>query len=205
MIEQDDSEVMFTLAEAVGDVVHSVNNHLNSLLLQAAILQMKITGEASEPLELMRQEAKAAAGLLRSLQAVRPWPARGEQADLVEAARLVSASHPNVDVELPDHPVLMDGSPMGLQRVVCLLMRLGERSAQPPNRPLLTVAADRLQLTVPGASLITDEEGKPALPVGGGPGLPDLEQRAARWLVRQVGRRLDYEEGPAGAVLVVRW
>src|SRR5688572_28150173 len=60
LLTDEECVAVLTLAEAAGHIVHTVNNHLNSLLLQASCLQLKHAAIKDE-IEPLRVEVKRAA------------------------------------------------------------------------------------------------------------------------------------------------
>ncbi len=59
----------FMLAgQKIVDLAHDLSNHLNSIVLQASCLLLKVEEKAKPEVELIRQEGIQAAALLRDLQ-----------------------------------------------------------------------------------------------------------------------------------------
>jgi hypothetical protein len=202
---------LVTLGEAAGYLVHAINNHLNSMVLQAACVQMQTQSPLREQAENIRHEGARAAARLRPLQLVLPWPARpGERVDVVATIRQVLRDEPElarVEAHLPDEEILLSASAMGMKRLLTLLLRVARRCTGENNTLRLELARTKdveLSVQMPGVVCDREEEGL-LLPPDEEGGLHQVERDAARWLVRQSGGHLDVTEGPDGAVLTARW
>jgi hypothetical protein len=202
---------LLTVGEAAGSLIHSINNHLNIMVLQAACVQMQAGPSVREQAEQIRREGAKAAERMRCLQTICPWPRReGEQVDLIATVRQVLDADPamsRVEARLPEAEMLVGASAMGMQRMLTLLLRVAVRATPGTEKVRMAAArSDGVQLTVqlPGVAHHHEEEclGLPPEPQGG---LHQLEREAARWLVRQMGGYLETTEGPEGVVLTVRW
>jgi hypothetical protein len=202
---------LLIVGEAAGSLIHSINNHLNIMVLQAACVQMQAGPSVREPAEQIRREGAKAAERMRCLQTISPWPPReGERVDLIAAVRRVldaEAVKGRVEARLPEGEMLVPASSMGMQRMLSLLLRVAMRAIPGTEKVRLAAArGDGVQLTVqlPGVAHDHEEEclGIPPEPQGG---LHQLEREAARWLVRQMGGYLETTEVPEGVVLTVRW
>jgi hypothetical protein len=202
---------LLTVGEAAGSLIHSINNHLNIMVLQAACAQMQAGPPVREQAEQIRREGAKAAERMRCLQAIRPWPPRdGERVDLIAAIRQVLREEPEMDrveARLPAREVVVPASEMGLHRLLTLLLRVVVRCTPGKEKVRLEIArTDGLELTLllPGVQYHRDEEclGLPPEPQGG---LHQLEREAARWLIRQMGGYLETDQRPEGVVVTVRW
>ncbi len=202
---------LLTVGEAAGSLIHSINNHLNIMVLQAACVQMQAGAPVREQADQIRREGARAAERMRCLQTIRPWPAReGERVDLIAALRRVLREEPDlerVEARLPAGEMLVPGSAMGMQRFLSLLLRVAVRCTPTAEKVQLDVTwRGGVEMTVqlPGVACQHEEEclGLPPEPQGG---LHQLEREAARWLLRQMGGYLETTEGPEGAILRVRW
>jgi hypothetical protein len=202
---------LLTVGEAAGSLIHSINNHLNIMVLQAACVQMQAGSAVREQAEQIRREGARAAERMRCLQTVRPWPAReGERVDLVAALLRVlreESGLERVETRLLAGEVHVPGSVMGIQRFLTLLLRVAVRCTPIAEKVQLEVVwSGGVEMTVqlPGVACQHEEEclGLPPEPQGG---LHQLEREAARWLLRQMGGYLETTEGPRGAILTVRW
>ena len=205
-LTEEESAAVLTLAEAAGNIVHAVNNHLNSLLLQASCLQLKHKAIKDE-IEPLRAEVKKAAAVLRPLQMVRPWTKRDKgPIDLAGLVKDVLATHPDeapgLHVQWPSGPSQGKGAPGAVERLVFLLLRIARRAAK---KAVLAFQPEGLTLSLPGVSPVAGEENRFDLPPEIDPGLPSLERTAASWLARQMGATLTVETTPSGAALVLRW
>lgn len=198
---------LLTLGEAAGRLVHAVNNHLNGISMQAALLQTKVDEASRERLAIIRNLAGQAANQLRAVQEVRPWHVGADtRADLVVAVRTVLGAWPELAgrsrAVLPEVPVLVSGSPAGLLRLVWLLGRIGLDCVH--SDPIeLEVGPDLLLVTLPGVTPEPGEQAEPQLPVQDG--LSELRRQAARWLARQMEGRLEARVHQGGMTLRVTW
>ena len=181
---------LIILGEAAGGLVHALNNHLNSMMLQAACVELKAGVAVREAVEAIRQEGARASARLRPVQSIRPWQA--ESREQVDLAEVVKAALPaGVEVERAGEPAAVQASRRALERIVWLLGRLGLEVAE---RPVIQVG--------PGAHL----ELRTGIDLGEEGPMPDsaegyLRREALSWLVRQVDARMLVQ----GQVLVVTW
>ncbi len=198
---------LVTAGEAVGGLVHAVNNHLNSMLMQAMVLQLRAEGEVASRLAAICQEGKLAAARLRPVQALRPWPRDREKADLAAVVRGVLAGNPElarqVRVRLPGEPVVVQASPAGAERLVWLVLRVGLRCLPGGASAALEVQGPLLALELP-------IQGEPAsegvaLPPETLPGVGELEREAIHWLARQLAVRLEMEQAGGNLAWRVYW
>lgn len=84
--EAGELEGFLTAGEAMGSLIHDLNNSLNSIVLQAAVVQMKVPEEMRDALAAIRREGVNAAARVRPLQQVRQqWRADGIRIPLREA------------------------------------------------------------------------------------------------------------------------
>jgi hypothetical protein len=202
---------LLTVGEAAGSLIHSINNHLNVMVLQAACAQMQAGPPVREQAEQIRREGARAAERMRCLQAIRPWPARdGERVDLIAAIRRVLREEPQmhrVEAHFPAGQMLVPASAMGMQRMLTQLLRVAVRCM--PGEKKVRVEVGRtegvtLTVRLPGVAYHREEDclGLPPEPQGG---LHQLEREAARWLLRQMGSYLETTHDAEGAVVTVRW
>jgi hypothetical protein len=203
---------LVTVGEAAGWLVHALNNHLNSMVLQAACVQMQVQEPLRAQAEHIRREGARAAARLRPLQAIRPWPARGgEMVDLAAVLRLVLPGEPDfrrVKATVPDEELAVAASTPGMRRLLTLLLRVVLRCTGPGETVRLEVRRGgpvEMVLTLPGVRFEGEGEGLDALPQELAPGLPQLEREAARWLVRQTGGHLESAQTAEGVTVTVRW
>ncbi len=202
---------LVTIGEASGYLIHAMNNYLNSMVLQAACIEMETKPPVSTQAENIRREGAQAAGRLRHLQAVHPWPARrGERVDILSALRQVIRDDPDgesVEASLPDTEILLSTSAMGMKRLLTLLLRVARRcSVNKPHVRLSLRESGSVELAIemPGCQCNSEKDGLhlPPEPEGG---LHQIERDAARWLVNQSGGHLEVTQGPRGAILKVLW
>lgn len=195
---------LLTMGEAAGGLVHAINNHLNSMLMQAMLVQMRPEEDTKERAAAIRKEGQLAAARTRAAQMVQPWmsPAAG-QANLTAAARQALAAAPDlarrVEAHLPDESVLVRGSPWGLERLVGLLVRVGLRCLPPRSSARLTINPQGVALLLPLAGDGAE------LPPETLPGIGELEREAAHWLSRQLGGREEFERVGEDLAWRVRW
>jgi hypothetical protein len=200
---------LVTAGEAAGALVHAVNNHLNSMLMQAMVLQMRAPGDLVERIEAIRAEGKHAADRFRPVQALRLWaPDRAQRADLVRAVQRALAAAPelarHVQAQSFDKPVLVRGTTAGLERLVWLLLRVGVRCLPPGAAATIAVEGPAvvLELPVPGQPAADGSIGLPAESLGG---IGELERLAIHWLARQMAAHEDLGPGGIGLVWRVSW
>jgi hypothetical protein len=182
-------------AVAVGDAVlgmtHDLNNHLNTMVLQASVVQIQVDDELREELAVIRREGNAIAARLRLLQEFR---------ERSRSAR--------VRVDL--HELL--GRAAGLVPSLCgrLAWKLAERlpavATQPA--PLLRLLSGCLRLMddlVPtGLVLIRTAPGDATVEIAFGP-LPDVKiERLAELFQQESNLRRDRELHGLAAESLVR-
>ena len=92
--------------------------------------------------------------------------------------------------------------------MLTLILRVALRCVAETEQVELRVARPgnlELVLALPGVRCDNEQEGLDKLPPETEGGLPQVEREAARWLVRQIGGRIEIVQGKEGAALTVRW
>jgi hypothetical protein len=165
------------IGEAAGALTHDLNNHLNGMVLQAAIVQTKVEEPLRDMLMVIRQSGVKASALLRPIVEVRVRRReRRLSADLNAEVRRVAVAR-GLRAELGDALPSLTADPVDVRRLVELLAGL---------------ASERLP-----ATLRTGAEGQAVflLAEGGAreedASVADLHRLALRSLVRQTGARLE--------------
>jgi hypothetical protein len=199
---------VLVLGEAAGALVHAVNNHLNSALMQATLMQMKSEGELRDRAGAIRQESLLAAECLRPAQAIRPWSNNDlEEADLTAAVR--SALSPEllarVELSLPAAPLWVAGAARAVERLVELMVRVGLRCVSTSAGLRIEAAPGRLAVHLPGVRGEAGGDGRLELPVETTSELGKVEREAVRWLVRMLETQVEVREEPGGLVWEVVW
>lgn len=200
---------MLTLAEAVGGLLHGLNNQLNGMVLQAAIVQAQAPEALRERAGAIRRLGADAARLAQPAQAVRPWPADGRTADpyvaFLEACS--ERDEPRVRaVPRGDGPAEVAASPRGLRRLFDLILRIARACAGPEaelEARFDTAPGRQFALLLPGVAAGAEGE-EVALPPAGGP-LEELQRQAAAWLAREQGSRLEVVPAQGGVELRLGW
>jgi len=209
---------VLVLGEAAGSLVHAINNNLNSISVQASLLQMKLEGILRDKAEVIRREVSRAATRLQVVQQEQSWlTGSNQRCDMREITREFLAAWPEfadwLDAHLPQQPVFLRGSPTVLGRVVWLLSAIGLACMPKEARAKLTLAPGLLQLTLPGVSPETPEEsGAPDSRDKVEQTLPpirsaeeELQREAFAWLARQLELRRDIVVDAAGLTIRLTW
>jgi hypothetical protein len=203
---------LVTVGEAAGWLVHALNNHLNSMVLQAACVQMQVQEPLRAQAEHIRREGARAAARLRPLQVVRPWPAReGEKVDLGQLLPLVLQGEPafaRVHADLGEEEMPVAASTAGMKRLLTLLFRVVLRCTDATETVRVQLARPgsvEMVLTLPGARFEEEGEGLEALPQELTAGIHQLEREAARWLIRQTDGQVETVQTAEGVTVTVRW
>jgi hypothetical protein len=202
------------LGDAALMLAHDLNDVLNTMILQASLVQMKVDAQRREELGLIRQQGRRAAGLLLPLQ--QTWQQRrhgGQAVDLNALVRQVAAESEaprarlDLAAELPPVPVTRSG----LRRLVGVLLRLVSSHRPATTEPILiqTVADGGVRLLVSAAPLAATGEEMPNPfdaedGLFGGPTL--LEGLALQSLLRQSNGKFRVSRLPEGGLAVsVTW
>jgi hypothetical protein len=201
---------LVTAGEAAGALVHAVNNHLNSMLMQAMVLQMRLQGDLAERIDAIRQEGKIASARLRPVQALRLWPgSKTDTADLVSVVQRVLARTPDlsrrVQVRLPEQPVRVRGTAEGLERLIAHMLRVGLRCLGADASVVLAVGERGVALELPISGSSEQDRANVELPPESLAGIGELEREAIHWLARQLAARVEIEPAGFGLVWRVSW
>ncbi len=130
-----------TIGDAMMGLTHDLSNNLNTMMLQASIVQLKVDAALQEDLLTIRRAGATAAGLIRLLQNYRETARRSfSTLDLNQLLRDAAATIPELDVrarwQLESTPLSVRANRDGLWR---LLVRLLRRAAgtTPTREPFL--------------------------------------------------------------------
>jgi hypothetical protein len=215
LVQFQESAHTILVGDAVLALVHDVNNYLNQMVLQTAVVQMSVDKQQRTDLGLIRDEGRKAAELLRPLQ--RSWEERRKAAEPIDLNRLMSevrAAEPDgparLRLELGTTVPPVRGDRGVVRRLVRLLMlaSLAHQSAVEPvlvrtwsedEQPRLTVEQNGPALSERGqADLFDAEEG-----VFARSGV--LERLAIQSLLRQCGATLRATPAEGWLALTVVW
>lgn len=199
---------LVTIAEATGTLTHDLSNHLNSIMLQAAVLEMQAPNLAKEA-AVLRAEGKKGAACLQPLQQFRQQRrGPGVKADLHAILAHYRALHPQrlLRDEQTTTPAWIAVDARTLERTLLVLLRLlqGERPEPAPVRVQVTMTKDTITLlaecTVPppakGGNLADELVRTDSM-------LLPLERLALRSLLRSSrGTLKPHPETPAKSVLI---
>jgi hypothetical protein len=212
--EKAESAEVTTAGEAVLGVLHTLNNHLNSMVLQAAALQMRLPEPLKGELQNVRREGKEAAERLRPLQAVRDFPLVQIKTDLNKLLDAVLRESPELagrlEVRLGRDVPPLDLPAHSLKRLLRLLCRVavaGQVGSRPvPVSTKAEGAGAQVMLELEGVELESDAKGRLFdLPLSFSSGTGELERMAAHSLVRRLGGALAVSKRPGGVVVTVTW
>lgn len=205
-----EEEGLVMAGDAVTGVAHALNNSLNRILLQAALVQMHVPEDVREEVGVIRKEGAEAAALLRPLQQLRSegMSVKGPVSlpGLVSAAlRDVPDAVGRVETDFPEEPVELVAEQGALHRLLRLMIQTALNST--PEREKVRVAVARkdgqVRLSVePAGALaaLATEEDDP----GGGVGV--LEHLAMRSLLRRLRARASVATHRKRATrLVIEW
>jgi hypothetical protein len=211
-----ESADLLIVGEAMGGVVHGINNHLNSMVLQAACAQLKAGEGLKGELDLVRREGLQAAVRLRPLQqvrAVRRGAAR-VPCDLASAVREVLARHgdlaPQVNLSAEEAPVEVNSCAFPLRRLVWLLLRvalgLPGRAGGPVRLRVCRASSEpHLEAEIDGPELPSGVAALDEWQLQGQGGVPELERTALSSLARCLEARLKVQGWPGGVTLAITW
>lgn len=132
---QDNPELaqLVLLADAFTGLNHAFNNHLNTIVLQAAALQLRVPPEFKEALDRIRKEGAQAANLFRPLSWFRQQARQSfKPLDLAGAVRQALADAPQGLWRLEgDETAAIPATPAALKRLFgYLLPGLGDFQAE---------------------------------------------------------------------------
>jgi signal transduction histidine kinase len=213
----DEAADLLLLGEAASGLTHEINNCLNSILLQASVVQMRASPELREELSTIRHHGRQAAALLHPLQQARQRQReRAQPVDLNQSVREVVAAEPDgprlFRLELAPGLLPVQARRDGVRALVRWLLHTAQ-SRQPP-------AAGPVSVRTWGddaRALLAVEDAGPAVPepvaehlFAEAEGLLDqprlLERLAGQSLLHQFGATLQAQARAEGGVtLTVEW
>jgi hypothetical protein len=211
--ERRDWEELATIGEAVVGLTHGLNNSFNTLLLQAAVVQLKAPEPLREEVALIRQEGMRAAGRLRPLLRVREQRrlARAPQ-DLNHAVKTALAEERalslRLETQMDSDLAPLAAAPGDLPRLVGLLLRLAAASQVVRLRLRTRRVGAGVRLLVEPEDDEADQRGPIALqdvPDERDASESELERLAVESLLKQVEGRLEVQRRSNGFAFVVSW
>jgi hypothetical protein len=153
--ERRQVEELATAGDAMTGLVHRLNNTLNSMVLQAAVVQLKAPEPLHEAIAPIRREGAQAAALLRPFQHLRDRRQQpGSPVDLNQVLKEVLAEDPERAGRVRTKPatglVSLSVEPGPLKRLIRGSLRVVLGSLTAPDRRLevRTATADRQVLLV---------------------------------------------------------
>jgi hypothetical protein len=201
---------LITAAEALAGLIHQLNNCLNSMTLQASVIQLKVDESLREELSVIRREGARAAAWLRPLQQFREQFRQARAPlnvnDIVgevlyDNPEFASCVGTDLSGDLPTLSI----NRRALKRLLVFLLRLV--ISDESRTVLKTIPRGRrvelfFELVQPGLvpgnlNNLLEREREP------GGALNDLELFAVYSLVRWVGGDLRVEQGPHGASVLI--
>jgi signal transduction histidine kinase len=205
---------LITAGDAALGLVHDLNNHLNSMMLQAAVVQMQVAEPLREELAPIRREGSQAATRLRLLLRFRDLRRQNRApVDLHQLLGEVLAECPEfagrvtaeADSAAPVSVLRLD-----VKRLLTLLLRrvLACPALAGAGLRVRTAPADEgpgLQLIPVGAPAPEQLASCLDPAAAGGDVLSELERTAFQTLLRQTGGQLRSGDTPAGPGLLVTW
>jgi hypothetical protein len=209
--EREECADFVTVGEAMIGLTHAVNNSLNTMVLQTATVQLRVSPELSEQLMAIRREGAAAAARLRPLQQLRHARQEGASSDLASSVRAALAEAPGVArrcaVELGAGLPRVAAFAGALRRVTTLLLRAGV-SCLSSEKALLRVRTERDEQ---GVALVLEADGPFAgespgqltdLPLALFDGHDQLERVAAEAMVKRLDGRLALSKREDGGLTI---
>lgn len=141
---------LITIAEATGTLTHDLSNHLNSIMLQAAVLEMQAPNLAKEA-GVLRAEGKKGAACLQPLQQFRQQRrGAGIRSDLNSVLTQYLLQHPRQPVQITasDTPAWIAVDTRTLERTVLILLRLLQGDRPEPTAVNLAVTTTKDTVTL---------------------------------------------------------
>lgn len=194
------------LPEVASVVAHDLNNCLNGIMLQLALVTQSVPEGVRRDIEVIRGLGQAAAANVRKLQQVNPREAGPtEVIDLNEvvAAHGDAGSVTDLGSGLP----AVRAAPQALARLVRLLVRSARAACPNGSVRLMTRRTDA------GATVRVEDDGPPvdeaALQQSGDafgllrPGFDDLTWAVARQLARRAGGDIRAANQPRGIAVTI--
>ena len=201
--ERDELAAFALAGQATVALAHELNNVLNGVALQAAVVQVQVDGKFHPALDVIRRLARQATDILRPLSQSAAERAKAfYPVDVAHAVQEVLRERPALAVRVvltpaptPLPPVR--GSVSVLKQLVQLLLSSVSTGAQAPLRV-------RVDAQGTGVELLIDAEDPVRPPTDAVPwdGLGELERLAGQSLLRQLQGALRVEPLPQGGVRV---
>jgi hypothetical protein len=148
-VRRREVEDWLLVSEAMSGLAHDFNNHLNSMVLQAAVVQMKVDETTRAEVETIRQGALQVAKLLRPFQQFRDQ--RRQERTAVDLERLLREAAGSVAIEVQ--------APLPAVRAPAFEMRrlLHHLLADCPGPVALSSDGQEVRLTLPTAAQASEE------------------------------------------------
>jgi hypothetical protein len=218
-LEQEEASDLVTAGEAAVGMVHAIVNHLNSMMLQAMAVQMRVPEPLKNDLEGIRREGRLAAVRLQQLQNIREQTVDvAGCTDLEDALRLAIQQSPGAEgrfqTTLAGNLPRVQIPRWTAQRLLQLLVQViqtchqGERpvpisTGQRSEGVFLSAEIDGPTLGREGSTSAESHRLIDLQRVNGG--IDGLERTAAHYLVRRLGGRLECRNRPGGVLLTLTW
>jgi len=145
---------LVTIGDALGGIVHDISNNLNTIMLQAALVQLKTDESLRADVAVIRHEGAQIAERLALLQRLREhWRNEQETVDLNAAIQDVVprfAADLQIRTALDTTPLTLRVNPAALKRLLALMMILVARNATTGAVIAVTtqIHGARIQLTI---------------------------------------------------------
>jgi hypothetical protein len=201
------------LGQAFAGLAHDLNNALNSIMLQASVVQLRVEEQTRQELAVIRQHGVQAAALVRSLQQI--VQERREQSypvDLNDVLRQLLAEEPelcrHVSSHLTDETLRLQGTRSAVKQLLSLLL---EGACTGTNAAVSVATAKgkegaALSLTLTGVTDAGAEDGQVFADKLLWQNLDEVGRKAGQSLLRQLGGALTTERTGEGIrVLRVVW
>src|SRR5262249_22929815 len=197
--------------ETAGALAHEVNDFLNVLLLQLAILEQKSSPEDQGKLVEVRRQGKQLGELVKHWQRSRAGAGEGRPIDLNRLLQHVDLGTGDVLVrmEVAPHLPCILGVPSDVRRLCTFLVKNAISAAQQGQKQVLvrTEAANgSVRLRVEDTGPTVSQELLAQLfeaSFDGRPGTDRLELAACRSIVQRLHSKIRAEKRPGGGVAVV--
>jgi hypothetical protein len=211
--ERDEVAEVGTAGEAVLGMLHTLNNHLNSMMLQAAAVQLRLAEPLRSEMQNIRREGTEAAARLRPLQTVRELPDGRGTADLNLLLAAVVREQPawaqRLTVDATEVPSLQLPA-ASLLRLLRLLSRVAVGCQNSTRAVAVRTRCEgnevKLLLELDGVQVSPESRGRLVdLPLNFGPGTTELERIAAQSLIRRLEGTVTVNNRATGLVISVAW
>ena len=204
-MQEKDLEVLMNTGDAALSLIHELNNCLNSMMLQAAVVQMQVGEPQKEQLSVVRKEGAHAASRLRLLLRFRDQRRQGRtELDLNQVVRNVLAARPEWANRVQFRPAAtlprLVSLPADLERLVTWFLRRGLAVAE---------AAPRLRTEACGKEVCLLLNTPRPLPLEGVESedvAAELERLALQTLLKETQGQYRVEDAASdGAVMLLAW